>query len=677
MRRWWGLLAWMLAGVACAADAQYERGEFRFSVGSAPAFVQPTEVAATWDPKAPGATATPWRFWLYDLQSDNRRGHDAYYVDYVYEPKSPTLLGEAGRFQISFNPAYQQLKIHRVELRRDGRWTSRLAPDRISLARRETDFEQNLADGQVTALIVLDDVRVDDVVRIAYTITGSNPVLAGNTLDGMTTGWRSPTLDMRMRSIFDAGTDVAVHREGDAPQPQVRGFDDRVEATLQLHAVPAYVDESDYPRWYRPFPHVQVAQRRSWADVVAWARPLYPRVDVLPADLEAKVAQWRRLDGDEARLKAALRTVQEQVRYFGVEMGDNSHRPTPPAETWTRRYGDCKDKAYLLSTLLARMGIRAEPALVSMQRGRGVEHYLPAASVFDHVIVRAHLGRQAVWVDPTLNAEGGDPTDSDQSAYGFGLPITDGIAALQPIPRPRGARNDVTVDEHYTLAADGKEVVLEVRTVYDGASANDMRRNLAQQRIDEVSRRYADYYRQRFGELDVVQPTTPQDDLDANRLSMVERYRLRAPLENEGARKVLEVQAETLSRVANLPPSIQRTGPLNLGAPAHYTQRSRIDLPPQWQYAFGNEQDRHLSSGFDYRRSVQAQAGRVEVTYDMKVLVPELSVAQVSDYVQQMRKVRDGLSTRLRFQVPAQLQSEDREARLKALLRDVIDAGAQ
>ncbi|MET3931505.1 transglutaminase-like putative cysteine protease [Lysobacter sp. OAE881] len=676
MGKWWGLLAWMLAGAACAADAQHERGEYRFTVGPEPAFVEVGQPADRWDSTAPGADGAPWRFWRYDMQVDNRRGRDAYYVDYVYEPRSATLLGEAGRFQISFNPEYQQLKIHRVELRRDGRWLSRLAPERISLARRETDFEQDLADGQVTALIVLEDIRVEDVVRVSYTVTGSNPVLAGSQSTTMPMGWRSPALDMNFRALFDPGASVAVRTEGDAPVPQVQTFADRVEASTKAHAVPAYVDEGDYPRWYRFYPRVQVASRRSWADVVAWALPLYPAVGTLSPELEAQIARWRTLGSDEARLKAALRTVQQQVRYFGVEMGENTHRPTPPSETWARRYGDCKDKAYLLSTMLARLGIRAEPALVSMERGQAVADYLPSASAFDHVIVRARLGKTTVWVDPTLTSEGGDPSQSDQSAYAYALPIARDVVALQPILRPPSAVNGVSVQEHYQPAADGRESMLEVRTLYQGDSANGIRRSIAHQRMEEVSRRYADYYRQRFGDIEVVQSSTVQDDLDANRLTTVERYRLLAPFEAQGGNRVLDLVAESLLRLTNPPSTVERTGPLYLSAPARYSHRIQMDIPSQWRPMFSDDHQQFSTAAFDYRRDVRVGDAKVDVAYEMDLLQPEVAASQAAGYVQQLRKAREGLSAQLRFQVPGPLQRQDRDARLKALLRDVIDEGA-
>jgi transglutaminase-like putative cysteine protease len=672
MRIAWGLLAWLLAGSVCAGEVEYQRGEFRFKVADAPAFVQRHDVPARWDASAPGASGAPWRFWLYDVQIDHRQGHDDFYVDYVYEAKAASLLGDAGRFQIEFNPGYQQLTIHRVELRRAGKWQTRLAPDRISLARRESEFEQDLADGEVTALIVLDDVRVDDVVRINYTITGSNPVLAGNTVDALTFGWRSPVLDARLRAVYDGGSELNVYRENNAPAPRIAQVDGRTEALFVGHGVPAYVDEDNYPIWYQPFPVAWVARKRSWGDVVNWALPLYPKAGAMPADLEAKIGQWRKLGDPYAQVKVALRTVQEQVRYFGVEMGENSHRPTPPADTWTRRYGDCKDKAYLLVTLLERMGIRAAPALVSTARGRAIASFTPAASVFNHVIVRAQVGDNVLWIDPTLTAQGGDPRDSDQSLYGVALAVAAGVTAPETIAAPKNADVQVIVNEHFVPAADGREVMLDVETTYQGRTADNVRRTFAGQRIEEVSRRYSDYYRQRFGEVEVATPAVVQDDLDRNRLTLIERYRLLSPFDSEDGGKALDVFAEALDRPSALPPSMSRNGPLFFAQPVRLRHEMHVDVPKGWKPSFQDESSSHASPGFTYRRDLKIEAGRINLTYDMKVLTTDISAGQVPAHVAELRKLRDSLSARLRFQLPLAQQREDRDQRLKSLLKSVI-----
>ena len=98
-----------------------------------------------------------------DGQIDRRGGRSVAYVDRAYEPITVATVDDAAKFDIDFVPQYQKLTLHRVELRRDGKWQNRLDPDKVSLARRESGFEENMADGSVTALIVLEDIRPRDV----------------------------------------------------------------------------------------------------------------------------------------------------------------------------------------------------------------------------------------------------------------------------------------------------------------------------------------------------------------------------------------------------------------------------------------------------------------------------------------------------------------------------------
>ena len=184
-----------------------------------------------------------WRYWLYDYQVDRRDVRGERYVEQVYEPTSASMLGDAGRFQVSFNPEYQQLQIHRVEVRRGGVWQDRLLPEKVSLARRESDFEQDLANGEVSALIVLEDVRVNDLVRVAYTISGGNPILHGQMADWAHLGWGSPVLDVYLRVLAEPGTRFATHLENGAPDALVTRLPTATEAKVHVHGAMPVVDE--------------------------------------------------------------------------------------------------------------------------------------------------------------------------------------------------------------------------------------------------------------------------------------------------------------------------------------------------------------------------------------------------------------------------------------------------
>ncbi len=669
------VLLW--AAVTVHAREIHKRGDFQFEVGPVPAFVSSGPLAERWDAKAPGADDARWRYWRNEVQVDRRAGHDQHYIDYAFETLSDSYLSDAGRFKISFNPEYQRLVIHRADLRRDGKWTSRLSVDKVSLARREGGFENDMADGVVTALIVLEDVRIGDVVRISYSVIGSNPVMAGQISDWMRFAWTNPALEANFRVLLDPGTTPRIYRTADSPQPVIRTTADAVEVTMRGKGVAAVVDEDDYPVWFEPYPQAQIAVDQSWADVVAWGLPLYPQVKEIPAELETKLQSWRTLADDNQRVTAALRTVQDEVRYFGVEMGENTHRPASPSETWQRRFGDCKDKAYLLVTLLGRMGIEAVPALVSIERGSAIADFVPSASDFDHVIVRARVDGKTLWMDPTIAQQGGDPASVDLSAYGMVLPLVQGGSALQTVEAPSNVVRATKVIERYEVPKSGNDVKLSIETFYEGQAADYARRSMGSQRSDELSRRYSDYYRKRFGELSVVSAANFEDDRQANRIRLSESYLLKAPFLSAGTARSIDLHAESLQAAAALPSAVARKGPLNFAEPGDYSHQIQVSYPTGWKPVFVAEQTTNASSAFDYQRKVSVGPDQIDVQYDFKVKRRDVAVADTATHIDQLRIVRDDISIRLGFTMVASTSGKEREQRIRALLRDMQQEGGK
>ncbi|TZF90663.1 DUF3857 domain-containing transglutaminase family protein [Cognatilysobacter lacus] len=672
------LLALLVASLVTTAHAEeFSKGDYHFSTGDEPAFVHRADVPSTWPAGVPGADDQRWRYWLYDVQIDHRGGRERTYVDHVFEPRSVAMLGDAGRFEIDFNPDCQTLAIHRVEVRRDGKWTTRLNPARISLARREGEFENDVSNGAVSALVVLDDVRVGDLVRIAYTIEGANPVLAGQRLDGYHVGYRNPALDVRWRALYDPGTRLAVRGATAKYAPRIDSRADGVEASLARQGVAAVQDYGNYPGWHDPYPWIQVGPEQGWHDVAKWATALYPAVTApLPADLEARVAQWRRLPAPVARMTAALRAVQDEVRYFGIEMGEGTHRPQPPSETWTRRFGDCKDKAYLLATLLGRLDIKAVPALVSADDGKAVADFVPSASDFDHVIVRATIDGHAVWLDPTIAQQGGDPRAVDLSVLGVGLPIAPDSEGLEKISRPANARDEVASVERFGAAKADGPVSLDVETTYHGALADAARASLIGQRPEDLSRRYTEYYGKRYPKVEAVQAPTIEDDRAADELRVQEHYRLAMPFTEEGdGVRALSVFAEPLDKPLQLPDSMTHPGPLHVGMPGVYRYRVEVDAPAAWNARFGLEAQHRESAAFALDRNVTVEGSRAKLDYVLDLRARDLEATDVDRHLSILRAARDDLSAALRYQVPATLDTRQREDRLKALLRDAVKTG--
>ena len=102
---------------------------------------------------------------------------------------------------------------------------------------------------------------------------------------------------------------------------------------------------------------------------------------------------------------AILDFLDREVRYTGIEFGEAALVPHDPAETLAHKYGDCKDKATLLVTMLRAAGIPAYVALLNAGSRMDVPAELPGMGLFDHAIVyvpgNPRHKEPALWIDAT------------------------------------------------------------------------------------------------------------------------------------------------------------------------------------------------------------------------------------------------------------------------------------
>jgi len=87
------------------------------------------------------------------------------------------------------------------------------------------------------------------------------------------------------------------------------------------------------------------------------------------------------------RMEALVDFARRQVRYVAVEVGIGGYRPSPPQQVMERLWGDCKDKALLLTDLLREAGIEAYPTLIRLDPGDRVDREFPSPFQFNHMIV--------------------------------------------------------------------------------------------------------------------------------------------------------------------------------------------------------------------------------------------------------------------------------------------------
>jgi transglutaminase-like putative cysteine protease len=152
-----------------------------------------------------------------------------------------------------------------------------------------------------------------------------------------------------------------------------------------------------------------------WAAIGNW----YDELASKQTESSSEIANTARgLGGQDfyEKLAKVADFMQRNIRYVGIEVGIGGWKPHPAGDVFHYRYGDCKDKATLLISMLGAVGVRATYVMVDTHRGL-VNPSVP--SVFgNHMIaaielpagysdrrlqavVRTRSGRNYLIFDPT------------------------------------------------------------------------------------------------------------------------------------------------------------------------------------------------------------------------------------------------------------------------------------
>ncbi|MGD9584237.1 MAG: DUF3857 domain-containing transglutaminase family protein [Lysobacterales bacterium] len=641
---------------------------FTVAIAAAPDWVEPIATAQAW-PTTAGENDNPRRVWLHNTQVDRRNGAYARFDEQIVQVMNPTKLSSAAQIKIEYEPNYQSLTIHSIEVVREGVALDRLDPDKITLSRREADFERQMYDGFVTAMIVLDDVRVGDLVRTSYTIAGANPILAGLHSDRFYLADLDPVLCRYVRVLADSAPRLSWQFSGVADlQPRLRQQKHAQELQLRIGYQAAVPYEADSPVWHPIVPLLVVGVERPWTDVVAWARKLYPPAPI--DDLREILPRLRQLPDEEQRIVGALRWVQDEVRYFGVEMGSSTHRPAAPKTVLDRRFGDCKDKAMLLTTLLRAMDFEAAPALVSANRGRAIATEPASASAFDHAIVSLDWQGRRYWLDPTLTEQNGDLDHLGFPDYQYALRIAPDAQALEEMQPPPDYRMTSEIDEVFEAGSDG-DMRLRVTSRLGGAWADQQRRSLASQGIAAIAKTWTSYYARMYNGARVEVDPVIKDDPGSNTLTIEERYVLPAMWTSSDQRsKYVDLDASSIAQYLTTTVNTDRSSPIGLPRFARIVHRQRLRPPAQTEIGNAPSVASLQRPEFEYQRKVAISNNELLIEHNFETHSDAISSDQLQRYEDDARKLRDWRGMRAYINLP-ETRTSDRQARLRAVLREL------
>lgn len=217
-------------------------------------------------------------------------------------------------------------------------------------------------------------------------------------------------------------------------------------------------------------PGLPTATDGTWKSVGEWYDSLFRDRAASTPEIAAKAQELTAGKADfYDKTEAIAEFVQKQVRYVAIEVGIGGYQPHAAGDIFRNRYGDCKDKATLVSAMLSAVGIHAAPVVVDTDRG--VVNPDAPSIVSDHVItaievpkgyssprlhsvVTAQSGRQYLIFDPTW----------DQTPFGqlehelqgsYGILVEGADSQLIPLPVLDPELNTIHRTASFRLDTDG------------------------------------------------------------------------------------------------------------------------------------------------------------------------------------------------------------------------------
>jgi len=319
----------------------------------------------------------------------------------VAEIRIANLLGARQRSRLTFDyqPLNQQLEIVYIRIRkRDGR------------------IEHIITNQVIKTPHILSAATLPEVDFNEHTINVPN-LQPGDLLEyDVATIIRHPVAPFQFWVVHNFNPNDAVVEELEIDVPKGRSV--KMATTFGPQALPVESGGMDIYYWKRQnptpkieltsidsahiaIPDVQLSSFLSWEDVGRWYSDIEKNSRTPTPDVASRAIEITRgLQTDSEKAEALYNFTARDIKSISLlSLGIGGYKPSMAGDVLKRGWGDCKDKAVLLSALLESEGLHVASVLISPDREFSPS--VPSPWYFDHLIVMLRIANKEIWMDPT------------------------------------------------------------------------------------------------------------------------------------------------------------------------------------------------------------------------------------------------------------------------------------
>ncbi len=256
-------------------------------------------------------------------------------------------------------------------------------------------------------------------------------------------------------------------------EPRVTQSDDKKIYTWEFRDIPEIIGEPSMPPASEINTTILLSTFKSWESIYNWWWNLAKDKIEVSAKMKELVRELTlNLKTDTEKARAIYNWCIENIRYVAIEYGQAGFEPHRAIDVFSNKYGDCKDQAILLISLMKEAGVSAYPVLISTRDNFSIPEDFPIL-LFDHAIAAVDIKGELIFLDPTAETVSfGDLPVGDQDRKV--LVFQDGGHKIVATPDFKPQHNSIETYTNFKINRD--ETVLAERQVKTNGYYDQMQR---------------------------------------------------------------------------------------------------------------------------------------------------------------------------------------------------------
>jgi hypothetical protein len=281
---------------------------------------------------------------LDDVQIDLCGGERGWYHRHAALITALVGAERAAQVQIVYDPQFERVEVHTVRVLRGEQSVDHVRISGFETLRREQNMERLMFDGHQTIVYTIPDVRVGDVVEVAFTTYGMRKSVSNRHSTWL--GFERPGIvESRVRQRAPRHRIIEERSINDPPQATETVDGDVVDRRWRTFERPQVKGEQLTPPWVLQGASIQFSEWKNWNEIADAFTPLYEETEALPAIAEQEIAAIAAAQKSPSdRAAALLRFVQSGVRYLAIAIGEGGYTLVRSTKCYLRAMATAKTK---------------------------------------------------------------------------------------------------------------------------------------------------------------------------------------------------------------------------------------------------------------------------------------------------------------------------------------------